>query len=138
MRIRKEPSRISFNLLHRKATSCIGSRPRHIYPRLEWSLQTPYRVSIHIVADWVRKRNTRRTVAANSGLVDVGSGEGRRLVGADDVVERDVVADGVGEGVDAVVESAAGSGRAGSWLAVGVNHSSPEGDNVVGRREGER
>ena len=54
------------------------------------------------------------------------------MIGAYDVVEGDVVADGVGEAVDSVVKGAVGVGWTWSWEGRGVDDVGADGYDVVG------
>lgn len=90
-----------------------------------------------VVADGLRigEGDARGTGLAAGGLVDVRGGVGGRLVVAAEVVEGDVVADGVGVGVQAELVQAAGALEAAGELVVGVDDLLGDGLDLVGGGE---
>lgn len=90
-----------------------------------------------VVADGLRvgEGDARRAGLAAGGLVDVRRGIGGRLVVAAEVVEGDVVADGVGVGVQAELVQAAGALEAAGELVVGVDDLFGDGLDLVGGGE---
>ena len=100
--------------------------------RLKRASQAPKANALIAIArsDRVGERQTRRASIARNVIVDVGGGDGGRLVVAFEAVEGDVVADGVVVGVDAEVEVGPRAGQAAGEGAGGVD------DFVGGALEG--
>lgn len=90
-----------------------------------------------VVADGLRvgEGDARGAGLAAGGLVDVRGGVGGRLVVAAEVVEGDVVADGVGVGVQAELVQAAGALEAAGEGVVGVDDLFGDGLDLVGGGE---
>lgn len=83
----------------------------------------------------VGEGDARGTGLALGGFVDVRGRDGGRLVLAAEVVEGDVVADGVGVGVQAELVEAAGAFEAAGEFVVGVDDFFRDGFDFVGGGE---
>lgn len=73
---------------------------------------------------WVGKYNTWRTRCSLQSLVNVGGSQGSRLIISSNSCESDIVTDGIGVGVDGIVELANGTWLTWSW-------STSAGDNLI-------
>merc|ERR1712225_204127 len=82
----------------------------------EWSSQTSDTASNTISHwTWVRECNAWRTRCSLQSLVNVGGSQGRRLIISSNSCESDIVADGIGVGVDGIVELANSTWLTWSW-----------------------
>lgn len=137
--IGEESLRVGLDLSNAEASTSVDVNTSGVVDdtSLEWTSQAADRHAVVLASDWlwVREGESWWASSATGSLVDVSGGVGWRLVLSADVVETDVVADGVELAVDTEVVEADGAWETTSWLVVHADNLAWNSLDAVGAGE---